>query len=76
MREQRLRVLVPNIVERRGNTREQVADYVSEALEIFDTFDIPTDLRVEAFKGILQLVAAKTLTQEPTPQEMLLLGRG
>jgi hypothetical protein len=67
---------VPKIVEKRVNTGQQVSDYLDEALAIFGDHDIPDDLRVEAFRGILQLVAAKTMMQEPTALEIGMLGRG
>jgi hypothetical protein len=67
---------VPKIVEKRVNTGQQVNDYVAEALAIFAAFDIPADLRVEAFRSILGLVSAKTMMQEPTALEIGMLGRG
>jgi len=67
---------MPEIVERRGNSEEQIRDYLAETLMIFNSFDIPSDLRECAFLKIFDLVAAKTLHAEPTPQDLLLMGRG
>lgn len=46
------------------NTREQVRDYLREALAVVDERDVPDDLRAAAFGKAVDLLSAKQITLE------------
>jgi hypothetical protein len=50
--------------ERQNNTSEQVGGYLSEALALVESADVPEDLREAAFTAVINLVASKQIFAE------------
>lgn len=48
------------------NTREQVVEYVTIALNIVEELDPPSDLREIAFSKALDMISAKQIVMEQT----------